>query len=168
MILLVTALMRERVGSLWTLHSDGRPVVVETNIGWKKDGSNPMGAGMAKVAAEKYPELPGWYGRRCRRYGAETAVCYYETGNLFLFPTKPLNKDQPWMSWKNDASTELIRCSAIQLSVLVDILVSKKGMFMPTIGMPLIGCGNSNLDAQDVLPILRPKLDDRFVLFEKR
>ena len=158
--------MLERIGSLWTFHAEGRPVVVTTNIGWKKDGSNPMGAGIAKIAAEKYPELPGWYGRRCKQYGAETAVCYYEIGNIFLFPTKPMD-EKPWMSWKNDSCRSLVRTSTIQLVALVDILTDK-GRFMPSIGLPMVGCGSGNLRPRDVLPILRPRLDDRFTLFESR
>lgn len=160
--------MLERVGSLWTFHSEGRPVVVTTNIGWKKNGSNPMGAGVAKIAAEKYPELPGWYGRRCEKYGADTAVCYYEIGNLFLFPTKPLNESQPWMSWQNDSDTGLIKRSSIQLAKLVEVLSDEKGMFMPQVALPMVGCGNGNLSPRDVLPILRTFLDDRFVLLETR
>lgn len=159
--------MLERVGSLWNFHDEGRPIVITTNIGWKKDGSNPMGAGVAKIAAERYPELPGWYGRRCKQYGADTAVCYYELGNFFLFPTKPLDEDQPWMSWKGDSDLDLIRRSTIQLAKLVEIL-RDKGRFMPSIGMPMVGCGNGNLTPRDVLPILRPNLDDSFTLFEKR
>jgi hypothetical protein len=157
--------MLERVGSLWLFHDEGRPIVVTTNIGWKKDGSNPMGAGVAKIAAQKYPELPGWYGRRCKQYGAETAVCYYKTAKFFLFPTKPLDEDKPWMSWKNDSDPDLIRKSVIQLEALVDILTSK-GKFIPKVALPMVGCGNGNLRPRDVLPILREVLDDRFILLE--
>ena len=163
---MVICLMIERIGSLWDHHADGRPVIITTNIGWKKDGSNPMGAGIARTAAGKYPELPEWYGRRCKKYGEDTAVCYFKPGKFFLFPTKPLHEN-PWLSWSNDSCLSLIRRSSIQLVKLVDILTDR-GRFFGEIGLPLPGCGNGNLRPRSVLPIIRQYLDDRFVLFEPK
>ena len=157
--------MIERVGDLWNYHSEGKWVVVTTNIGWKKNGSNPMGAGLARTAAEKYPELPGWYGHRCKKYGEDTAVCYFESGRLILFPTKPLNEEQPWLSWQQDADLALIKRSTIQLQKLGEIL-QDKGTVFGNIGVPLVGCLNGNLGPRQFLPILRHYLDDRFILLE--
>lgn len=151
---------------LWTWHAEKKWIIICTNIGWKKDGSNPMGAGVARVAAEKYPDLPAWYGGRCRKYGERTAVTPYYSGNLFMFPTKPLNEEQPWMSWRNDACISLIMKSCRQLVKLADML--EENYFMTSIGLPLPGCGNGNLMPRDVLPILADLLDDRFVLLERR
>jgi hypothetical protein len=125
-----------------------------------------MGAGTAKVAAEKCPELPGWYGRKCKTYKGETAVTVYKPGRMFLFPTKPLDEDQPWLSWKNDADLNLIKRSAKQLAALVTELTSR-GSFFTKIGVPLVGCQNGNLNRRDVVPILKEFLDDRFVLLER-
>lgn len=155
--------MLQKSGDLWTWNHEGRWIIICTNIGWKKDGSNPMGAGVARVAAEKYPELPAWYGRRCKKYEARTAVAPYHEGRLFLFPTKPLDEEQPWMSWKNDACTTLIRKSCLQLVKLADIM-EEKGHFLVQIGLPMPGCGNGNLTQRQVLPIITDILDDRFVL----
>lgn len=156
-------LMKQESGDLWTWNHEGRWVVITTNIGWKKDGSNPMGAGVARAAAEKYPDLPAWYGNRCKKYGEKTAVAPYFKGRLFLFPTKPLDEEQPWLSWKNDSSLSLIRKSCQQLSMLVDIL-DERGYLLTRIGLPLPGCGNGGLTPRQVLPIITDLLDDRFVL----
>lgn len=153
-----------KTGSIWEFYDGKRPIVITTNIGWKKNGENPMGAGIAKAAAERYPELPKWYGKRCQKYLGDTAVCYYVPAKLFLFPTKPLS-DQPWMSWKNDSDIDLIKRSTVQLSKIVDIL-TEKGKFLPTIGLPLPGCCNGGLSRKLVLPILKEFLDDRFILFD--
>ncbi len=154
--------MLTRVGNIWDFHDEKRWIVITTNIGWKKDGTNPMGAGIALSASDKYPELPCWYGKRCKKYGADTAVAVYKPGRLILFPTKPLNLSQPWMSWKSDADIDLIRRSTIQLAKLAEVInIGTK------IGLPLVGCENGNLRAKQVLPILRQYLDDRFVLFER-
>lgn len=153
----------ERTGNIWDWHSEGRWTVITTNIGWRKDGACPMGAGVAKKAAELYPELPEWYGNRCKRYGAQTAVAPYDPGHLILFPTKPLNEVQPWLSWQNDADLALIERSAKQLVALVTILEKLKKLF-GLVGLPMVGCGNGNLKPRDVLWTIRPLLDDRFIL----
>jgi len=155
--------MLKESGDLWTWNREGRWITICTNIGWKRDGSNPMGAGIAKAASNLYPDLAAWYGERCQKYGPSTAVAPYKEGKLFLFPTKPMDEDQPWMSWKNDSSIELIKRSCKQLVVLVDILIKKK-VFITRIGLPLPGCGNGNLSPRQVLPVISSILDDRFVL----
>jgi hypothetical protein len=158
--------MEVRVGDLWVWHSEKRWTVITTNIGWKKDGSNPMGAGVARVAADKFPALPEWYGARCRKYKAETAVCYYEPANFILFPTKPLDLVKPWLSWQQDSDLDLIRRSSIQLAKLADVLEERKLLFSQ-IALPMVGCLNGNLQPEQVLPILRKYLDSRFVLLER-
>lgn len=141
-------------------------MVITTNIGWKKDGANPMGAGIAKQAAELFDELPAWYGARCKKYGADTAVCMYEPANFILFPTKPLNERTPWLSWQSKSDLALIRRSAIQLQKLSEIMVERKMLF-GEIAIPLVGCENGGLERRDVVPILKQYLDDRFVLIER-
>lgn len=158
--------MLEQNGDIWTWWAEKRWIVITTNIGWKSDGANPMGAGTAKDAARKYPELPKWYGEKCQKYGANIAVTPYVQGRLFLFPTKALNEEQPYLSWKDDSSIDLIRRSTKQLQALVEELVAR-GSFISKVGVPLVGCKNGNLSRRDVLPILHKYLDDRFVLLER-
>ena len=155
--------MLEKSGDLWTWNAEHRWIVITTNIGWKKNGANPMGAGIARVAAEKYPDLPNWYGDRCKKYAEKTAVAPYREGRMFLFPTKPLDEEQPWMSWKNDACLALIQKSCKQLVKLVDVM-EERGDLLVQVALPLPGCGNGNLMPRQVMPILTDILDDRFVL----
>lgn len=152
---------------IWDFHSEGRYVVITTNIGWKKDETNPMGAGIAQHAAGLFPELPLWYGKRCKKYGSDTAVAIYDPGMLFLFPTKKLEESRPWVSWSNDADINLILRSLNQLVACVDYLTKKGTHHFTKIGVPLVGCGRGGLSKRDVIPILSNKLDDRFVLFGK-
>ena len=158
--------MITRYGNIWDHHAEGGWIVITTNIGWKSDGSNPMGAGIAKTAANKYPELPIWYGKKCRKFGADTAVLPYKPGKLFMFPTKPL-AEQPWLSWKQDASLELIRQSTEQLVLWLEILQREGLKFIKPIGVPMVGCQNGNLNPKQVIPILEKYLSDKFVLFER-
>jgi hypothetical protein len=154
--------MREVAGDIWEFHQQGNWIVITTNIGWKKNGENPMGAGIAKAAAAMYPELPAYYGRRCKQYGTDTAVCEYKPGNLILFPTKPLDEISPWASWRSGSSLDLISRSAKQLAYLNMIGPSR------VIGLPLVGCQNGGLQRGDVIGILRENLDDNFILFERQ
>lgn len=151
--------MRETIGDLWTFHDEGKWIVITTNIGWKSDGTNPMGAGIAKQAAARFGGLPLWYGTKCKRFGAATAVQIYKPGKLILFPTKALDPSRPWLSWKADSDIKLITRSVKQLAKLIEV-VDIDG----DIGIPMVGCQNGNLSSEDVLPILRNYLDDRFVL----
>lgn len=159
--------MIERVADIWNFHADGRWIVITTNIGWKKNGANPMGAGIAGHAADMFPELPGWYGARCKKYGANTAVCLYEPARFILFPTKPLNPLMPWLSWRNTSSIELIRRSAVQLQKLGEIMY-ERDLTKDEIALPLVGCENGRLYRRDVVPVLHENLDDRFVLVERQ
>jgi len=158
--------MKTRTGNIWDHHAEGGWIVIATNIGWKSDGTNPMGAGIAKAAADKYPDLPAWYGKKCKKHKADTAVLPYKPGKLFLFPTKPL-ADQPWMSWQQDASLALIQQSVKQLVWWLEIFQRDGMKFIKPIGIPLVGCQNGNLKPKQVLPILNKYLDDHFVLFER-
>lgn len=158
--------MIEKTGNIWQHHADGAWIVITTNIGWKKDGSNPMGAGIARSASDKYPDLASWYGAKCKKFREDTAVLPYKEGRLFLFPTKELAA-QPWLSWKQDSSVELIRQSLGQLLTWMDIFDQNGPKLVKPVGIPMVGCENGNLRKRQVLPILRKYLDDRFVLFER-
>jgi hypothetical protein len=156
--------MVESDGNIWDAYEDGKWIVISTNIGWKKDGSNPMGAGISAAVSRICKELPLWYGKRCMKYKSNTAVCLYRKARLILFPTKPLNIDKPWMSWKSDSNLSLIRRSSIQLRKISEIL-SEREKYDGEIVLPMVGCHNGNLSFSDVKPILEEYLDDRFVLF---
>jgi hypothetical protein len=146
--------MKMAKGNIW----DWLPthyIVVPTNIGWKTNGKNVMGAGVAKQAALKFPDFPAWLGRNYEL--GERGISYYQ-GHLIAFPVKPLAAN-PSMSWQNMASLELIEKSTLELcnhASLKDVV------------LPLVGCGNGKLKREDVLPILEKYLDYRFTLVELR
>lgn len=137
-------------------------IVIPTNIGWKADGTNVMGRGLARLVASRYPKLPADYGAACKLQG-EKAKCVVWAGpdvNLILFPVKPLNKEAPHMSWKSPASLEIIERSAKNLAGLGEVLPGD----LP-IAVPAVGCGNGGLDWSDVKPILEKYLvSDRFIM----
>lgn len=121
-----------------------------------------MGAGLAKTAADKFPALPRWYGKRCKQFGERTAVTPYFDGRMFLFPTKPLDENQPWMSWQGKANLQLVARSAKQLAALLPIV--RKRLPLARVAIPLVGCGAGDLRPAHVVPLLRKFLSDDFVL----
>lgn len=136
--------MRVKYGDIWETFPQ-EIVVVPVNIGFKRDGRAVMGAGVAKIAAEKFPDLPLWWGSMCQQFRENTPVMLHPMHRLILFPTKPMNGDAPWLSWQEDADVKLIWRSAAQLAAFT---------FKENILIPLVGCGNGGLAEELVLPIL--------------
>lgn len=124
-------------GDIWIYWKLGKIIVIPTNAGWKSDGSNVMGRGLAKQASEKIIELPFRYGNDCIK---REPYQYYEDIRLILVPTKPLNEEQPYLSWKQDANKETITDSLIWLNENVESFKSDK------VYVPILGAGNGKMD----------------------
>jgi hypothetical protein len=147
-------------GDLWE-YADYGALVITTNIGWCRDGRNPMGRGVALQAAQRVIGLPGWYGKICKERGAATPVVEYAHRGklrLLLFPTKPLDALRPHMSWRNRASLALIERGLAQLAA----------EYTTPVFLPLVGCANGGLREEDVLPLLHQYLTaDNFTLVQR-
>ena len=132
--------------------------VVPTNLGWKANGENVMGRGVAKQAAIRYPHLSSWYGWICEVMANSGTMQLYKYDNLLLFPVKPLNSTKPHLSWQQPADLALVTQST---KLLADWDIGKG----TSIVLPLVGCGNGGLPSQEVLSVLNYYLkDDRFLL----
>lgn len=130
--------------------------VVTTNGMTKKDGTAVMGAGIAKYAAQLFPNLPALLGRSLKKYG--NRVFAYKvspdginTYNVITMPTKH--------DWRDSSDLELIKTSCLQMMQVADV----NGF--TCIHMPKPGCANGRLDWEtQVKPAIEPLLDDRFVV----
>lgn len=134
------------IGDLWTLRRARDWVVVPTNIGWKSDGTNPMGAGIARKAADLFAPLPAWYGSLCQRYRSDLPTAANPNWRLILFPTKPLNADAPHLSWRGPATLERIEMSLQGLRDLIPRLP-----YRGRILLPLVGAGAGGLSSEMIL-----------------
>lgn len=132
-------------------------VVIPTNIGFKKDGANVMGAGLAKQARERVGHLDRWYGMLCKACREHTPVCVFPDAPLILFPVKPFNAKHPHLSWKQDADPRLIERSLKQLGSMT---------IRKPVAIPAVGCGNGNLSHTMIVPVMEQILDDRFTYVE--
>lgn len=75
----------ELLADAWELHRDGLWVVIPTNTERRKDGTAVMGAGLARAAADRFPDLPARYGRALASGNTRVAIPDHR---LLLAPTK--------------------------------------------------------------------------------
>lgn len=139
-------MMIVRGKDIWTLAGW---IVIPTNAGWRRDGSNVMGRGLALQAAQTHEGLARFYGAWLRTHPAE-GVARYRPGRLILFPTKPRQDDEPWLSWRHPATITQIEKSCDELGRKLD----SEWADIDTINMPLVGCGNGGLSQEAVMPTL--------------
>ena len=155
--------MRTVIGNIWDYHDDKSALVIPINIGWKRDKTNAMGRGLARQAALKYPELPSRVGTLCRLSGSamHPSIIHlnHRSRQFIAFPSKPLNIENPHLSWRGDADYDLIRRG-------LDYMIKYSSSFALTqrVLFPLVGCGNGGLLISEVLPLLDQLEDEHFLL----
>jgi len=166
--------MQQAHGNIWSLSSKDDAIVIPVNVGWRqRDNRAVMGRGLAFQASQRWPWLRDRWGQHCRQRGADAIPCvfYIESKwarSVILFPSKPLNEEKPWLSWYGPSDLGLIKKHLPALSGLATDPITIKGQPIlcgERILVPLIGCGNGNLDPVDIVPVLEQGLThERFVL----
>lgn len=130
-------------------------IVIPVNIGWKRDGRNVMGRGLAAQALKRDPTVDIVWGKHCRGHAHSAPVLAYQ--QWIFFPTKPLGSKEPHLSWQNPASPRLICLSCEQLNCT--------RWYNTAILVPMCGAGNGGLPDRLVEEILTYYLiDDRYCL----
>lgn len=160
--------MKEIKGDIFKLQEDTPSsfIVIPTNLGYTKDGKNVMGRGLALVVKNKHKSIDLWYGKVCKERHLnkdDRHICLVSNLRMIFFATKPLNREYPHLSWKQDSSLETIEKSCKELKEMLDTILEPR-----TIYIPYVGCGNGNLDKSLVVPILEKYFDkyDRVCLVE--
>jgi|SRR6185437_3831006 len=123
-----------------------------TNGFLKTNGYAVMGAGTARQAAQRYPNLPEVLGKCiAARKGPHVVAIRHD---IVAFPTK--------RDWRDPADLALIRQSAQELLELAERMGWK------LIALPRPGCGLGQLRWGDVKPILEEVWGDdpRFVIVD--
>ena len=140
--------MKEVSGDIWRSGAD--VVCVTTNGVVKSDGTLVMGAGLAKQAAFRLPELPEIFGAHVLKNGNTPCAYYFVAGKrtIVSLPTKH--------DWRDDSDIDLIVRSLVQIS----------NMFPDkSIALTRPGCGLGGLDWNLVRKRVEPLLDDRFTIY---
>jgi hypothetical protein len=130
---------------------------ITTNGYVKKNGAAVMGAGVAKEAKERFPNIDIVLGKRITQFGNYVhflkPVGRTKKGTpveLYSFPTKHY--------WYDSSCLKLIESSAEQLVSLYNKALDDGNK--PLIVLPRPGCGNGRLDWESqVKPILKPILE---------
>jgi len=167
--------MKEIQGDIWQSKADY--ICITTNGIVKKDGCLVMGAGIAKEAADRFPELSFDLGDLVSIggnhvyatnyfYGIEFGKVYsgkycipipedtLDNGRILSFPTKH--------HFKAKSDLKLIKQSCTELRRVVGTFGSK------TIAIPRPGCGCGGLDWKDVKPVLEQYFpEDNFWIYSK-
>lgn len=126
------------------------PVVITTNGTVRKNGKANLGSGNAKQMGGVLPWLDAKLGYLLDQFGNHV---HYLDSDIISFPVEH--------SWQERADIGLIRRSALELLQLADNSGWRE------IYMPLPGCGKGGLRPSDVISVLAPILDERFIVLNK-
>jgi len=126
------------------------PVVITTNGTVKKDGKANLGRGNAKEVGKAKEWLGEKLGYLVKNFGNHV---HYIDELLISFPVED--------TWTSQADISLVKRSAEELKRLADENNWEK------VYMPLPGCGFGGLRPSDVISVLAPILDDRFIVLNK-
>lgn len=151
--------MNEIYGDIWDIVDSGGwdALAITTNGYVRKDGRATMGRGIAKEAADRFPELPGQLGQAIRNFGNKVHVFSgYAPYDLVSFPVKPAFGPNGELGWKTKADMDLVVESLESLVYYAD-----RYDWLNVI-LPRPGVGNGGLKWAEVKPLLESRLDDRF------
>lgn len=166
--------------NIWEHHAQGKYVVIPCNIGYDQKGVGILGAGLAKQASVRYPNLPKLWGAWCKsRIETEKLIkelsgefelrdkmsghmmrpLVLPAERLILVATKRLNVDSPHLSWKNDSDMNTVLLTIAFLHELVHPQYYGSELFHygslnAEISIPMLGCGLGNLKHEEVMPEL--------------
>ena len=138
--------MLEQRGDLWTIDADARCVTTNSEI--KRDGRLVMGAGVAKQAIKRYPDLDARIASLIKVFG--NLPFYFADLGIISFPTKN--------DWRDPSDIDLIRNSAEHAKWIADAHGLKR------IVLTRPGCGCGGLYWPHVREVIAPILDNRFTV----
>lgn len=145
------------IGDIWQLSEQlDAWVVVTTNTVIRNDGRAVMGAGIAKEAAKRFPDLPFSLANHIRRW--QDRVYIYQFPVICL-PTK--------RNWRNPSRLDWIEKGCHDLKEVCRIIESV-GDNRPVL-VPPLGCGHGGLNwERQVRPVVDSILDnERFLMVNK-
>jgi len=144
--------MREVTGEMWNYYGrEGFKICITTNGFVKNDGTGVMGAGCAREAAERFPDLPYLLGQSLTLRGNVVSLL---TPDIISFPVKH--------NWYEKADLKLIKKSVDELK--------KRALARPKLKfiLPRPGCGNGHLKYEKVKPLLIDLPDNVFVITKEK
>lgn len=147
--------MKEFKGNIWDAKDDVIGITTNGMVrkGRVKSGYLVMGSGIAKEATIRYPNISRMWGKRVDMFGNIPILTHCHKHDDFkwiaAFPTKN--------DWRGKSDIYLIKRSAI---ILNDIIPQNL-----TVALPRPGCSLGKLEWNDVKPVIKNILDDRFTVY---
>lgn len=138
--------MQEQSCDIWSYLGLG-VIVITTNGSLTQDGRAIMGRGVARQAAERFPELRSQLGRLLQVRGNHVHEIML---GLVSYPVEETPYSLPEL--------RLIRRSAEELRLLTD----QCGWSLVVVARP--GCGGGGMRWEEVKPVLEEFFDDRFIV----
>jgi len=154
--------MKERTGNLF--EETGDAICITTNGAIKCNGCGVMGAGVAKEAAIRYPQLPKKLGSNLKQLGNHVNILDFiihptpseckcpKYTYIVAFPVKHM--------WYDNADLTLIEQSCKELVAMADRIGWQN------VSLPRPGCMNGKLEWATVKPICEKYFDDRFTIVD--
>jgi O-acetyl-ADP-ribose deacetylase (regulator of RNase III) len=131
--------MNQAIGNIWDFHAQGMHIVIPTNC------HGVMGAGLARQARERFPDLELAYKRACREEGYKPFIYLDNPRRILLLPTKH--------HWQEDASPALIYAMLLSLRQWAQKNPTVK------IAVPALGAGLGRLPLHEVQRLMESILD---------
>lgn len=163
--------------NIWSHLGTAAVIFVTTNTDVKKDGEAVMGAGIAKQALQRWPNIGKILGNLSRAK-IETPSCLItESGTeIWSFPTKRAQLHNPEMilpAYRSKFPGPIVpgwACYSDKVLIEVNMEWLRSNFAdRPAISqflLPWPGVGNGGLTKEAIFPIVS-KLDDRFILVER-
>ena len=138
-------------GDIWDFEGKGY-LIIPTNGIVKQNGEAVMGAGLAKQAAKRYPNLPRQLGTHLK---IGNGIYFFPEYQVVTFPTKN--------HWKDKSDINLIMRSATELAKAITTFRYQQREFQ--FYVPQVGCGLGGLNWADVYRAIGPILTDPMIIF---
>ncbi len=143
-------------GDIWEKATEANGwVVVTTNTMIRGDGLAVMGAGIAKEAAQRFPDLPSRLATHIVRWGDRI----YIDNEVICLPTK--------RDWRQPSKLEYVEQGCrelLELARVLEIVGNQRSILLPKLGC---GLGGLNWERQ-VRPMMDALLEsERFILVSK-
>jgi hypothetical protein len=139
-------------GNMWDVFGKTDLFLITTNPIVRKDGAVVMGRGIAKEAANRFPELPFDFGRKIKPPRKRT-----QTGIIGCYGGQMVGWFMVKSHWQEPARLDIIKASVASLVDAMHFtnIVGERRIpsdFRVDLNFP--GIGNGKLKREDVLPLL--------------
>jgi hypothetical protein len=141
--------VRQTRGNIWDFHAAGHWIVVPTN-GTLRRNVAVMGKGLAREAAQRFPDLPYALGEQMRD----------DPYRVYAFPNRIIALPTKFDWWDRLADPGLIVAGCRSLATMA---CPDQGIH-PPVYIPCLGCGQGGLSWTYVRDLIAPILDNRFVV----